>query len=316
MKIFKNSILTVFAVSLFFIGCTSEPYTESNDVNRDLVVVDDIAAEAVTPVTIVPWSSGDAASECEQAGAGCDFSWKIDDSPENGIYNTNTDQYGNTPTDFDLSIKILNSDGIYFDWSTDYEVCAVIVKGGPGANVYYYPDGACSDTDLHAPINPANGTPYGLSHVTFCFSETPCDTDPSECFEDETAWADGERYTNRGNWATYTAYPGDGESVDIYAGKTNYAGTVTFNDNGDGTVDLDIALEDGFIFYYDMADDSADHNIKIQDYDTSPSGNPSPGLFDHKFTASAGASSMTVTVPMNEFYGIHLDVGAEVPCDG
>ena len=70
MKILKNSILTVFAVSLLFIGCTSEPYTETNDLNRDLVVVDDIVAEAVTQIIIVPCSSGDAGSEGEQTGAG------------------------------------------------------------------------------------------------------------------------------------------------------------------------------------------------------------------------------------------------------
>jgi hypothetical protein len=45
----------------------------------------------------------------------------------------------------------------------------VIVKGGPNANLYdYTPDGAAADTDLHAPVNPANGGFYGLSHISFC----------------------------------------------------------------------------------------------------------------------------------------------------
>lgn len=46
---------------------------------------------------------------------------------------------------------------------------AVIVKGGPNANLYdYRPDGVASDQDLHAPINPNNDQPFGLSHVDFC----------------------------------------------------------------------------------------------------------------------------------------------------
>ncbi|MFM7329768.1 MAG: hypothetical protein ACKO3B_13680, partial [Bacteroidota bacterium] len=48
--------------------------------------------------------------------------------------------------------------------------------------------------------------------------------------------------------------------------------------------------------------------VKIQGYDTAPSGNPSPGRF-----ASKG-SSLTVTVPAKAYYGIHLDVRQAVAC--
>jgi hypothetical protein len=62
-------------------------------------------------------------------------------------------------------------DGASFDWSSStIAVDAVIVKGGPNANVYVYSPAATSDTDLHAPINAANGQPYGLSHIEFCFT--------------------------------------------------------------------------------------------------------------------------------------------------
>jgi hypothetical protein len=47
-------------------------------------------------------------------------------------------------------------------------VDAVIVKGGPNANVYRYSE-ETSDTNLRAPINESNGQPYGLSHISFCY---------------------------------------------------------------------------------------------------------------------------------------------------
>lgn len=51
-----------------------------------------------------------------------------------------------------------------------YKVGAVIVKGGREANVYYYPDGTLSDSELAAPAN-ASGKAAGLSNLTFCFVE-------------------------------------------------------------------------------------------------------------------------------------------------
>lgn len=47
-------------------------------------------------------------------------------------------------------------------------VDVVFVKGGPNANVYTYAPERSSDTALHPPVNPNNGTYFGISHVTFC----------------------------------------------------------------------------------------------------------------------------------------------------
>src|SRR5918998_4965618 len=65
----------------------------------------------------------------------------------------------------DVTIDV---DGLYFDWTAAAGVDAVIVKGGPTANVYRADDEMTSGTGLHAPINPENGKPYGLSHLDFC----------------------------------------------------------------------------------------------------------------------------------------------------
>ena len=77
--------------------------------------------------------------------------------------------------DFDIIITV-NGAAKTFDWSTNEGLIihAVFVKGGSNGNLYdYRPAGATSDTGLHAPVNPANGSYYGLSHITFCVDENP-----------------------------------------------------------------------------------------------------------------------------------------------
>ena len=63
------------------------------------------------------------------------------------------------------------TDGVYVDWLSTFGVDAVIVKGGPNANSYVYfpPTESYGDGGLVSPINPSNGSPYGLSHVEFCY---------------------------------------------------------------------------------------------------------------------------------------------------
>ena len=60
-----------------------------------------------------------------------------------------------------------------FDWSSTFGIDAVIAKGGPGANVYFYNPESTGDTNLSTPINPKNEKHYGLSHITFCFDIDP-----------------------------------------------------------------------------------------------------------------------------------------------
>jgi hypothetical protein len=70
-----------------------------------------------------------------------------------------------------INTVTVTTDGVSFDWSSTLGMDAVISKGGPTANLYVYdpPAESTSDTDLHSPINPNNGKPYGLSHMDFCF---------------------------------------------------------------------------------------------------------------------------------------------------
>jgi len=149
--------------------------------------------------------------------------------------------------------------------------------------------------------DPPQGSWYGnIRYVVQCCEEEPCFE-----FMDETAWAAGTRYVTRGNWATFTPYV-PGSTVNLYAGQTMLAGTVYFSAPVDGWVTITITLTPPWEFA------PVSENIKVQDYEFAPSGNPSPGLFAWKTTAPPA----TITVPLNNFYGVHADVGywVEVEC--
>jgi LPXTG-motif cell wall-anchored protein len=79
-----------------------------------------------------------------------------------------------TFTDDTLTVTIDvtdTNDGPVFSWTSNIGVDAVFVKGGPGGLLYLYdpPAESTGDTGLHAPVNPANGKFYGLSHLSFCY---------------------------------------------------------------------------------------------------------------------------------------------------
>jgi hypothetical protein len=92
---------------------------------------------------------------------GYDYGFKVD-PPNSGTYAFPLTTYG---------VTISTADGVYFDWTSELGVDAVIVKGGPDANLYIYdpPTESFGDTGLHSPINPNNQMPYGLSHIEFCY---------------------------------------------------------------------------------------------------------------------------------------------------
>ena len=57
-----------------------------------------------------------------------------------------------------------------FGWVSSTPIDAVIVKGGPNANVYFY-DEATEGGPVNPPVNPNNGTYYGISHVDWCYDK-------------------------------------------------------------------------------------------------------------------------------------------------
>ncbi len=101
-----------------------------------------------------------------------------------------------------------------------------------------------------------------------------------------------------GNWATYVAYAGVQKTVNLYAGQTQLAGTVTFSAPAGGMVTITITLAAGWSYENGSV-------VAVQDYASAPSGNPSPGQFAHK---GAAVAPFSISVPQNSFYAVHAVV--------
>jgi uncharacterized repeat protein (TIGR01451 family) len=91
--------------------------------------------------------------------------FKIEGGLGNGVFD-------DPDSELVVTISGFNDPAGFFDWSSNVGIDAVFVKGGPGGDLYEY-NGATADTDLHTPINGNNGQYYGISHISFCWTETP-----------------------------------------------------------------------------------------------------------------------------------------------
>jgi hypothetical protein len=70
----------------------------------------------------------------------------------------------------------VSTDGTFVSFSSSFAIGAVIVKGGPDANVYYYDPAVFEDTGLSSPDTPGPvSNVAGLSNITFCWNGTPDD---------------------------------------------------------------------------------------------------------------------------------------------
>ncbi len=141
------------------------------------------------------------------------FEYKVED-PTDGTFGPD-DQFVIDVTD--------GVSGPTVDWSSTVPVFQVIVKGGPGANLYDYPPpGEFSDTGLHAPFNPNSGKWYGLSHITFCYGDPqpePVDVTPSAdaCALDQQGLPKGE--------VSFEIDPSSGATVQVYT-NSDFTGPV------------------------------------------------------------------------------------------
>jgi hypothetical protein len=291
--------------------------SETIDMERgELTTFNSVAGTASTPVSaggITPYiiqgadnKPGDEGDNrtCAEAATACGIS-SFEFSSDRVNYNGDFDKA--FPDGFTVT-----TNGTYVSWSFSppdgYCVVniAVIVKGGPAANVYFYDGPVYADSGLASPVVPGpSGNTAGLSNLTFCYNLEPCNGD-EDCWKGETAWTAGPRYTNRGNWAMYTAYEA-GKTVNIIAGQHHVAGIAHFSAVVGGKVTITLTLGDDFR----LADTR--ENVKIQGYAKAPSGNPAPGRFANKITVAG--SPVVIEVPAADFYGVHMDVEMKVPCD-
>ena len=112
-----------------------------------------VAATAVEPVFYDgnPVCSGEG--DPSGVSLGFDNGVKVD-PPSNGTFNVGPGT---------VTVEI-TSPGVFTWTSSGVVLTAVIVKGGNGANVYFYnPPAATTDSGLHAP--------QGFSYLNFCYDE-------------------------------------------------------------------------------------------------------------------------------------------------
>ena len=104
--------------------------------------------------------------DCSDVCLGCGYSQlKVpsDDDPNQTLQEGTF--YG--PEGFEVTIYNAtwkdSNEMVSFDWSSNFPVKVVIVKGGPSANVYHFDSPATSGSELKAPDC------KGISHIIFCY---------------------------------------------------------------------------------------------------------------------------------------------------
>jgi hypothetical protein len=247
-----------------------------------------ISSTGVTPVMVTGSSNGGNVTCTEAAGAA---------GLSGYAYSTGKQDYPFSNSSFGNGVQV-TTDGTYVSWSitppAGYCVSsvAVIVKGGPNANVYYYNDGQSSDSGLASPLN-ASGNPAGLSNLTICYNLVECPTE-NECdWQEETAFGGGVAGAGNAWWFAIDAsttgnYP-------IYAGQQPVAGA---------SVNYDAATDQiTIVLGNQMQLQNVSEPVKVEGYDVLPTSRPSAGLFDlYK------GSNLTVQGNGSAFYVVHLDV--------
>lgn len=153
---------------------------------------------------------------------------------------------------------------------------------------------------------------YGFGSDYFVFAKTGHNDQngghtTTKCAE--TAWSDGNPYGQ--GWATYTEYNGSEKTVTLYAGQHYDIGTVTFSAPNGGVVTITIEMNENGGFQ-----NTSDENVKIQDYSSTPPNKPGGlGGFDHKGTVAQGATTFSIDVPENNYYGVHVDALSAESCE-
>ena len=139
---------------------------------------------------------------------------------------------GNGTFSSSFGIITVTTDGVNVSWSITppsgfcVSNMSVIVKGGRGANVYYYNNGETSDSGLASPINPS-GSAAGLSNITFCYNLVPCSNNSCN-WQEETGF--GGATAGAGNAWWYAMDASVSGTYPIYAGQTAVPGaSVTYD---------------------------------------------------------------------------------------
>jgi len=280
MKKFNYLLFGGFVVAVFTVVSCSKEVSSENTSQK-------ISSTGVAPEVVVGSNNGGNVT-CDEAASSTGLSGYA--------YSTGKQDYPFNSTSFGNGVSV-TTDGTYVSWSitppAGYCVSnvAVIVKGGPNANVYYYNNGQSSDSGLASPVN-ASGNPAGLSNLTICYNLVECEQESCN-WQEETAFGGGIAGAGNAWWFALDAsvsgtYP-------IYAGQQAVPGASVVYDATTDQISIVLGSE--------MQLQNVNEPVKVEGYDQLPSERPAAGLFElYKGT------DLTVQGNGSAFYVVHLDV--------
>ena len=277
--VLMKKLIFVIAVSTFLFGSCKK---EENAISTSQKV----STSGVVPSVVVGANNGGNVT-CDEAA--------LNNGLTGYAYTTGKQDYPFNSSSFGNGVSV-TTDGTYVTWSITppegfcVSNVAVIVKGGPNANVYYYDNGQSSDSGLASPINSSN-KPAGLSNLTICYNLVQCE---SPCnWQEETAFGGGIMGAGNAWWfaldaSTSGTYP-------IYAGQEEVQGAFVNYDASTDQISLTLGSQ--------MQLQNVNEPIKVEGYDQLPTERPAAGLFQlYK------GSNLTIQGNNSAFYVIHLDV--------
>lgn len=136
-------------------------------------------------------------------------------------------------------------------------------------------------------VDPASTLIYKSGANTGCGTSTfegiGCSA-PLDCYAGETGWGAGTRFVKKGNWATYfsmTATAGipTSKTVDLLAGQTMNAGTVTVSHDGFGNYTATYNTDSPWVI--------SELHFNYYGSSVPPAQNPAPGQFPYKYEYNA-----------------------------
>lgn len=240
------------------------------------------AGIALAEANDVPWTVEEAEAwlDCK-VDLNADTGELILDEP--GDFDTNPEECAQY-LDILMDIYTVN-DRQFFDWKQRdaTPITAVLAKGGPDANLYYYDPPEFKDTELHAPVNPG-GQWADLSHVSFCIGEPvveppepkvlDVEKDAETMFERDHKWNIDKKVTPK-KWSIFDGDSGTSkytvkvDTTDRVDSEFAVSGTITIDNNTDAPAMI------------------ADVIDEVNDY---PAEVDCPEVEDFPYTLAAGAT--------------------------
>lgn len=136
-----------------------------------------IASSPTSNGGVTPYIIGKGNQTCEDVGM-----FKCSSARVNYTSGSFDDDFGDVTGNLncdDNKIAVTVTTDTFVKWTASSGVGAVIVKGGPDANVYEYDPQRLGDSGLASPPN-SSGKPAGLSNLTFCWNPKPKDPPSTE----------------------------------------------------------------------------------------------------------------------------------------